>query len=58
MALKDKLENLSQQIAAEKEAAKEARQNEDLKPIRANIRKLEKIKLDLEIMKNSLDFKQ
>lgn len=58
MALKDKLGDLSQQIAVEKEAAKEAKQTEDLKPIRAHIKKLEKTKLDLEMIKNSLDFKK
>ena len=57
MALKDKLDRLSQQIVAEKEIEQKAQENENLKPIRANIKKLQKEKLDLEIIKNSLDYK-
>lgn len=58
MALRDKLGKLSEEIAAEKQAAQETEQNENLKPIRATIKSLEKEKLDLEMMKNSLDFKK
>lgn len=57
MALKDKLQDLSQQINVEKEEKKKNEENEKLKPIRAEIKKKEKEIFDLEIIKNSLDFK-
>lgn len=57
MALKDRLGDLSQQIAAEKQAEAKIQRDEQLAPTRANIKKLEKEKLDLEMIKNSLDFK-
>lgn len=58
MALRDKLGKLSEEIKTEKQIAKENEQNENLKPVRATIKKLEKDKLDLEMIKNSLDFKK
>lgn len=58
MALKDKLGSLSQQISAEKQIEAQAKENEELKPIRARVKQFEKEKLDLEMIKNSLDFKQ
>lgn len=57
MALKDKLENISQQINVEKEEKKKNEESERLKPIREEIKKKEKEIFDLEIIKNSLDFK-
>lgn len=57
MSLKDKLENISQQINVEKEEKKKNEESERLKPIREEIKKKEKEIFDLEIIKNSLDFK-
>lgn len=58
MALKDRLKKLSEEVNIEKQAAAEAEQNENLKPLRASIKRLEKEKIDLEMIKNSLDFKK
>lgn len=57
MSLREKLNKMSEEISAEKEANQEAEQEKKLEPIRANIKKLEKEKADLEMIKNSLDFK-
>lgn len=57
MALKDKLENMSKQINSEKEEKKKNEEEEKLNPIRENIKRIEKEVFDLEIIKNSLDFK-
>lgn len=58
MALRDKLEGLTQKIKVEEQKKENQKKNEELKPLRAVIKKLEKEKLDLEIIKNSLDFKK
>lgn len=58
MALRDKLGKISKEVALERQVSEEVKQNENLKPIRDSIKKLEKEKLDLEIIKNSLDFKK
>lgn len=58
MALKDKLERLTQKIKVEGQKKEEKERNEELSPLRTAIKKLEKEKLDLEMIKNSLDFKK
>ncbi len=57
MALKDKLGALTQKIETEKQVQAQEKENLDLKPIRLNIKKLDKEKKNLEIIKGSLDFK-
>lgn len=58
MGLKEKLSNISQQISAEKQLEAEAQKTEELKPIRLRVKELEKNRVDLEMIKNSLDFKK
>jgi hypothetical protein len=57
MSLQEKLASLSQESAIKKAAADLEQQNKELEPVRAKIKELEKTKLDLEMLKNSLDFK-
>ncbi|MFZ4632029.1 MAG: hypothetical protein ACOYL8_02355 [Patescibacteria group bacterium] len=56
MALKDKLGALTQKVETEKQEKKSVEQTAELKPVRANIKKLDKEKKSLEILKGSLDF--
>jgi hypothetical protein len=58
MSLKAKLEALSKESAAQKEAADLKQSNKELEPVRAKIQELEKTKLGLEMLKNSLDFQK
>lgn len=56
MSLKEKLNNLSQNLETKKVKEKEIEQDELLKPTREKIKNLESQLRDLDLIKNSLDF--
>jgi hypothetical protein len=58
MSLKEKLGGLTQKLETEKKEKKQTEQDEQLKPVRANIKELEKNIKSLDLIKNSLDFKE
>lgn len=58
MSLAEKISNISGAIKEEKISEMESKQNEALEPVRAKIKDLEKKKFNLEMLKNSLDYKR
>lgn len=58
MSLAEKISNISGAIKEEKISEMESKQNEALEPVRAKIKDLEKKKSNLEMLKNSLDYKR
>ena len=58
MSLKEKLGGLTKNLEEQKKTQKQSEEDERLAPVRANIKELQKSLKGLDLIKNSLDFKE